>query len=95
MCLKARAALHTTVEALPQPQNSQDKPPLSGLPRWPSGKESACNVRDIGDVGSIPGSGRSPGGEWQFTPVFLPGGSHGQSGLKGYSSWGSKEFDMT
>ena len=29
-----------------------------GLPRWLSGKESACNA---GDVGLIPGSGRSPG----------------------------------
>ena len=28
------------------------------LPWWLSGKESACNV---GDVGSIPGLGRSPG----------------------------------
>ena len=27
-----------------------------GLPRWLRGKESACNA---GDVGSIPGSGRS------------------------------------
>ena len=25
------------------------------------GKESACNVRDTGDLGFIPGSGRSPG----------------------------------
>ena len=30
-----------------------------GLPWWLSSKESACNV---GDRGSIPGSGRSPGG---------------------------------
>ena len=30
-----------------------------GLPRWLSGKESACQWRD---VGLIPGSGRSPGG---------------------------------
>ena len=30
-----------------------------GLPWWLSGKESACNV---GDPGSIPESGRSPGG---------------------------------
>ena len=30
-----------------------------GLPQCLSGKESACNA---GDVGSIPGSGRSPGG---------------------------------
>ena len=29
-----------------------------GLPLWLSGKESACNA---GDLGSIPGSGRSPG----------------------------------
>ena len=26
------------------------------------GKESACNAGDTGDAGSIPGSGRSPGG---------------------------------
>ena len=26
------------------------------------GKESACNVRDAGGTGSIPGLGRSPGG---------------------------------
>ena len=33
----------------------------AGLPQWLSGKESACNAGDIRDVGSIPGSGRSPG----------------------------------
>ena len=32
-----------------------------GLPWWLSSKESTCNARDPGDVGSIPGSGRSPG----------------------------------
>ena len=33
---------------------------------------------DIGDAGSILGSGTSPGGrKWQATPVFLPGESHG------------------
>ena len=26
------------------------------------GKESACNAGDTGDLGSVPGSGRSPGG---------------------------------
>ena len=30
---------------------------VNGLPWWLSGKESACNA---GDLGSIPGSGRSP-----------------------------------
>ena len=50
-----------------------------GLPWWLSGKESACNAGATGDVGSIPGSGRSPGGG-QPTPVFLPGKSHEQRG---------------
>ena len=31
------------------------------LPRWLSGKESACNTREGEDAGFIPGSGRSPG----------------------------------
>ena len=51
------------------------------------GKESACNA---GDVGSVPGLGRSPGGgtTWQPTPVFLPGKFHGQRSLVGYNPWG-------
>ena len=32
------------------------------IPRSLSGKESACNAGDTGDVGLIPGLGRSPGG---------------------------------
>ena len=36
-------------------------------------KEFTCNAGDTGDVGSIPGLGRSHGGgKWQLTPVFLP-----------------------
>ena len=33
-----------------------------GLLRWHGGKESTANIGDTGDVGFIPGSGRSPGG---------------------------------
>ena len=33
--------------------------------------------------------------EWQPTPVFLPGKSHGQRSLAGYSPWDCKELDMT
>ena len=41
-------------------------------------KNSSANVGDIRDVGSIPGSGRFPGGgHGNATPVFLPGESHG------------------
>ena len=31
--------------------------------------------------------------EWLSTPVFLPGKSHGQRSLVGYSPWGRKESD--
>ena len=33
--------------------------------------------------------------KWQTTPVVLPGESHGQMSLAGYSPWGHKESDMT
>ena len=33
-----------------------------GLQRWLSSKESACKSGATGDMGSIPGSGKSPGG---------------------------------
>ena len=64
------------------------------LPQWLSSKESACKSGASGDRGSIPGSGRSPGGG-QPTPVFLPGESHRQRSLAGYSPQGSKESDTT
>ena len=54
-------------------------------------KEPACNA---GDLGSIPGLGRSPWRrKWQPTPVFLPGKFHGQRSLAGYNPWGHKESD--
>ena len=57
------------------------------------GKASASNV---GDLGSIPGLGRSPGeGNANPTPVLLPGKSHELRILVGYSPWGRKESDMT
>ena len=33
--------------------------------------------------------------KWQPTPEFLPGKSHGQRNLVGYSPWDHKELDMT
>ena len=35
---------------------------IQGLAQWLSGKESTCNAGATGDSGSIPGTGRSPGG---------------------------------
>jgi len=33
-----------------------------GLPWWLSSKESTCSAEDTGDMGSMAGLGRSPGG---------------------------------
>ena len=52
---------------------------------WLSDKESACQCRRWGFspwVGKIPWRRK-----WQPTPVFLPGESHGQRSLAGYSPW--------
>ena len=35
------------------------------------------------------------GRTWQPTPVFLPGESHGQRSLVGFSPWGHQELDTT
>ena len=59
----------------------------------PETQEKACIA---GDMFSIPGSGKIPWRKkWQPTLVFLPGESHRQSSLTGYSPWGHKELDTT
>ena len=45
---------------------------IMGFPGGSDSKESACNM---GDLGLILGLGRSPGGAWQPTLVFLSGES--------------------
>ena len=64
-----------------------------GFPGGSDGKEYTCNV---GDLGSIPGLGRSPGGghgnPLQCSCLENP---HGQSSLTGYSPQRCKESDMT
>ena len=57
-----------------------------GLPWWLSGKESAHSPW----VGKIPWRKAQ-----QSSLEFLPGESHGQRSLEGYSPWGYKESDMT
>ena len=51
---------------------------------------SGDRARSLGWVGKIPWRRK-----WQPTPVFLPGKSHGQKSLAGYSPKGAKELDMT
>ena len=58
-------------------------------------KNPPVKAGDEGDVGLILGLGRSPGGGNGSTPVFLPGESHRQRSLAGYSPQGCKESDTT
>ena len=59
-------------------------------------KNLPASAGDTEDTGSILGSERSSGeGDWQPTPVFLPGEFHGQRSQAGYSPSGHKESDMT
>ena len=60
-------------------------------PGGSDGKESACSV---GDLGSIPGLGRSPGRGHGSPPRYsCLENPHGQKSLEGYSPWGHKESD--
>ena len=58
-----------------------------GFPGGSAGKESACNA---GDLGSIPGLGRSPG-EGKGHPLQYPGLENSM----GLQPWGCKELDTT
>ena len=64
-----------------------------GLPCGLDGKQPACECRRTRFnlwVGKIPWRRK-----WPPTPVFLPGRSHGQRGLVGYSPYCHKESDTT
>ena len=66
------------------------------FPGGTSGKESPASAGDIRDAGSISGSGKAPCRRAeQSTPVFLPGKSHRQKNLVGYSPGFAKESDAT
>ena len=61
-----------------------------------SGKKSACQCRRRKRHRFDPWIGKIPWRKkWQTTPVLLPGKSHGQRSLVGYSLWGCKESDTT
>ena len=67
--------------------------PHSLTPWWLNGKESTCQCGRHGFdlwVRKIPWRRK-----WQPTPVFLPGKSHRERHLVGYSSWGRKESNTT
>ena len=57
---------------------------------YPSGKEPVWKCRRHKRCGFDPWRKA-----WQPTSLLLPGESHGQRSLVGYSPWGCKESDMT
>ena len=63
-------------------------PVFLGFPGGSAGKESSCKV---GDLGSIPGLGRSPGEVKGYPHQYF--GLENSHGL--YSPWGHKELDRT
>ena len=64
-----------------------------GFPGGSDGKESASIA---GDLGLIPGLGRSPGeGNGNLLQYSCLENPRGQRSLAGYSPWGYKESDMT
>ena len=75
------------------PLKKKKKKKVRGFPGGLFGKESACNV---GDLGSIPELGRSPGGGYgnplQYSCLE---NLHGQRSLVGCSPWSLKESDTT
>ena len=61
---------------------------ISGLPWWLSGRVPTCQCRRCG---FNPWAGKiTCRRKWQPIPVFLPGKSHRQKSLAGYSPWGHK-----
>jgi len=59
-------------------------------------KEPACQCRRHKRCGFHPWVRKVPWRRaWQPTPVLLPGESHGQRSLAGYSAWGCRESDTT
>ena len=69
-----------------------------GFPGGSSGKEPACQCRRHKRSGFDPWIGKIPWRrKWQPTPEFLPGKSHGQRSLVGYTPQGHRvtESDTT
>ena len=69
---------------------------LSSKLNFPGGSDGKASAYNAGNVGSIPGSGRSPGegnsNPLQYSCLENP---TGRRSLVGYSPWGHKESDTT
>ena len=85
--VEARSPNHWTTREVPEFIFSI-RCPVPQVPWWLSGRESTCQFRRHRFdpwVGKIPWRRK-----WQPILVFLPGKSHGQRSLAGYSLWGCR-----
>ena len=87
-----RPQFHSWIRKISWRRDRLPTPVFLGFPGGSDGKESACNVGDLGlipGLGRFPGLGKFPGGEHgnslQYSCLENP---HGQRSLVGYSSWG-------
>ena len=94
--------LHNITCQLPLNKKGETVITVQKLPQWPFQvlalvvKIPPANAGDIREHGLDTWIRKIPWRrEWEPTPVFLPGESHGERNLMGYSPWGHKELDMT
>ena len=101
-CMHARMHTHTHTQSILGTLTTQQI--LTGfmtaythnLPGGTRGKEPACPCRRHKRHRFDPRLRKIPRRrEWQSTPIFLPGESHGQRTLVGYSPQSHKESDRT
>ena len=87
------AAVYGVAQSRTQLKRLSSSTQTKGFPGSSDSKESTHNT---GDLGLIPGLGRSLGGghgnPLQYSCLENP---HEQRSLAGYSQWGHKESDMT
>ena len=89
VCVSLNSWLPVLVSGYQPPAGSQ-------VAQWLKKKKKKNPPTNAGDTGSILRLGKNPWRrKWQPTPVFLPGESHGQRSLAGYSPWDHKESDTT
>ena len=66
---------------------------LTNPPGGSDGKESTCNLEELGSIpGLVQFSRGGYGNPLQYSCLEIP---HGQRSLTGYSPWGLKELDIT
>ena len=95
VCMSQLKSSHAAIKGSCTPHRRPRAAKYTYIPGGTSGKESICQCRRCKRCEFDPWIRKIPGERHGNPLVFLPGESHGQRSLAGYSSWGRKEQDMT